>query len=217
MAVITVTCPVCGGQAQIEAIRGAVCPNCGAALENAAADQGFAYAPQPNAQPMQETKFAEADMLFAQQQELMKQNMQFAPPPMPMQAQPTAMPMQQTGAAQYLYSPQQLAEAQNKRKNWYLTNSAMVASQSLMLALGILLTVQGSRLGVPLILTWVLTLPGCGAVSGLTRPDSAYIDKKPFNKTKFGAGITQFWMGAAISGAVGGILFAILAGLFGLY
>lgn len=212
MAFIQVTCSVCGGQVQIEAGRKVMCPYCAAELDGSAGAGGFAFAPQP-----EEDRFAEADMQFAQQQELMQQSMEFAPPPMPLQAQPNAMPMQQTGAAQYLHSPQQLAEAQNKRKNWYLTNSAMVASQSLMLAAGILLTVQGSRFGVPLILTWVLTLPGCGAVSGLTRPDSAYIDKKPFNKTKFGAGITQFWLGAAISGAVGGILFAILAGLFGLY
>ena len=93
----------------------------------------------------------------------------------------------------------------------------MIVAQTMMFALGILFTVKGYRIGVPLILTWVLTLFGFGAVSGMTRPDEAYIEKKPFSKNRFLAGITQVWLGAAISSAVGGILFAILAGLLGMY
>ena len=68
-----------------------------------------------------------------------------------------------------------------------------------------------------LILTWVLTLAGFAAISGMTRPEDSYINKKPFSKSKFTAAITQLWLSAAISSAVGGILFAILAGLLGMY
>ncbi len=208
----TMICPVCGGESQIEAGRKAVCPYCAKELNTSASDQGFAFAPQP-------------DVQFAQQQ-FAQPNVQFAPPPAQMtpqiQPQTAPMPVPQMQQGQFVMqtpqvSPAVLAEAQSKRRNWYLINTALIAAQTLMMALGILFTVFGLRIGVPLILAWVLTLPGFGALSALTRPDHAYIDKKPFSKSKFGQGITQLWLGAAISSAVGGILFAIIAGLLGLY
>ena len=208
MAFISIICPNCGGKTQVEAGRSVMCPYCAYELNAQQADQGFAfaqdvqYAPQSGQEFLRETQFENPD--FAEP-EITQQNVQ---PP---------MQMQQPQTAQYLYPPQQLAEAQNKRRNWYYSNSAMIAAQTLMMALGILFAVRGYRFGVPLILTWVLTLPGFGAVSALTRPDEAYIERKPFWKTRFLQGITQFWMGAAISAAAGGILFAIFAGLLGMY
>ncbi|MBQ6040992.1 MAG: hypothetical protein IJL32_09495 [Oscillospiraceae bacterium] len=211
MGLVSLVCPQCGGQAQIEAGRSAMCPYCGKELNTSLDRQSFAYAADP--------AFGQ-DMQFAQ-------DTQFAPPPaqqmqQPMQMQqPDAMPLQQMQTGQMMqqmpqYSPAMLAEAQNKRKNWYVMNSALIGLQTLMLALGILLEESGTRFGVPLILTWVLTLPGFGALSGLFRPDDAYIDRKPYCKSKFKQGITQFWMSAAISAGAGGILFAILAGLLGM-
>lgn len=211
MALITMVCPNCGGQAQIEAGRSVMCPYCGKELSEIESASAFAYAPE------------------------MQQNVQFAPPPAPdlMQMQQSVL-QQQTAVQQpavmpvpvqqeqfmtqqpLYYTPDQLRAAQNKRKNWHIMNSALIGLQSLMMAFGILLTESESRFGVPLILTWLLTTFGFGAVSGISRPDDAYIEKKPFCKSRFGQGVTQFWMGAAISSAVGGILFAILAGLLGM-
>lgn len=212
MAMITMVCPNCGGQAQIEAGRSVMCPYCGKELSEIESAGAFAYAPEKK----QDVQFAQPDV-------------QFAPPPVPdlMQMQqpavqqPAAMPVpvqqEQFMTQQPLYyTPDQLRIAQNKRKNWHIMNSALIGLQSLMMAVGILLTESESRFGVPLILTWLLTTFGFGAVSGISRPDDAYIEKKPFCKSRFGQGVTQFWMGAAISAVVGGILFAILAGLLGM-
>lgn len=209
MAFINMICPNCGGKAQLEAGRSAMCPYCARELNAPEGEGGFAFAPPPEQEFLRDVQLAEADMQFAEP-DFAQPDIQFAQPPVQMQAAPPQ-------TAQYMYPPQQLAEAQGKRRNWYLINSAMITAQTLMFALGILFTVKGYRIGVPLILTWVLTLFGFGAVSGLTRPEEAYIDKKPFSKNKFLAGITQLWLGAAISSAVGGILFAIFAGLLGMY
>lgn len=207
MAFINIICPNCGGKAQLEAGRSAMCPYCARELHAPEGEGGFAFAPQPEQEFLRDVQFAETDLQFAEA-DFAQPDVQFA--------QPTVQ-MQPSQPAQYMFPPQQLAEAQGKRRNWYLINSAMITAQTLMFALGILFTVKGYRIGVPLILTWVLTLAGFGAVSGMTRPDEAYIEKKPFSKNRFLAGITQLWLGAAISSAVGGILFAILAGLLGMY
>ena len=202
MAIVTATCPFCGGQTQIEEGIETLCPYCDTPLNHPAAADGFAFAQQPD--------------------------IQFAPPPAQTAVQTQPVQMQQPAALPQVqpaqpvqqmpqYSPAQLQAAQQKRKNWYILNSSLIGFQALMLAFGILFTVMGWRIGVPTILLWVLSLFGFGAISGLSRPDSAYIERKPFWRNRFVQGITQFWMGAAISGAAGGILFAILAGLFGLY
>ena len=205
MAYINIICPNCGGTAQIEAGRSAMCPYCACELHTpAGGDQGFAFAPEPEPEFLSGTQFANTDLEFAEPE--------FVQPDIGL-----AAPAQMQQPVQASYAPQQLAEADSKRRNWYYINGALITAQTLMFALGILFTVKGYRIGVPLILTWVLTLAGFAAISGMTRPEDAYINKKPFSKSKFTAAITQLWLSAAISSAVGGILFAILAGLLGMY
>ena len=208
MAFITITCPVCGGQAQIEAGRNANCPYCGNEM-SMPADAGFAFAPQEmQAEP--DPQFGQ-DLQFAQPSAQPLQFQQTAAANLP-QVQPNQAAMQMPQ-----YSPAMLAAAQQKRKTWHILNASLMGVQAFMMAFGILFATKGFRIGVPLILLWVLSTFGFGLISGMNRPDEAYIDQKPFNKTKFGAGVTQFWMGTAISAAVGGILFAMLAGLLGMY
>ena len=110
MALVTIICPNCGGQAQIEAGRSAMCPYCGRELSaQAAAQSGMAMA--------QEMQFA--------------QDVQFAPPPaqqamqMQPQIQPDAMAMpqmQQTYQPQQysapMYTPDQLRQAEKMRNSW---------------------------------------------------------------------------------------------------
>ncbi|MBR4201227.1 MAG: hypothetical protein IKQ91_08145, partial [Oscillospiraceae bacterium] len=140
MALISAICPLCGGQTQIEDSRDALCPYCGTPLNQISADQGFAFAPQP-------------DVQFA------PQDMQFAQPPvqqMPMQMQqPAVMPAPQMQQGQMIapqpqYTQGQLLEAQKQRKNWHILNTALIGAQTLMMALGILFTVKGFRIGIPL-------------------------------------------------------------------
>lgn len=65
MAYINIICPNCGGTAQIEAGRSAMCPYCACELHTpAGGDQGFAFAPQPDF--LSGTQFANADLEFAQ-------------------------------------------------------------------------------------------------------------------------------------------------------
>ena len=79
MALVTIICPNCGGQAQIEAGRSAMCPYCGRELSaQAAAQSGMAMA--------QEIQFA--------------QDVQFAPPPV---QQPERA--KQDNPAAYMYPP----------------------------------------------------------------------------------------------------------------
>ena len=210
MAFITVTCPNCGGQSQIEAGRSIVCPYCAYMLD-----------PKTDAAP---------DMQFAQQP--MQPDMQFAQQPAPMQdmqfmQQNAPMPMQNMQPGQFMpqnpqfqpyqqISPAQLADAQKKRKSWYVQNWAMLGIQALVMALGLLFVDLDNRLGVPMILCWLLSLPACAILSGMMRPDEAYIEKKPLFKSKITQGFVQFLLSAASTSAVGGILFAILEGFFGL-
>lgn len=202
MAFVTITCPQCGGQAQIEAGRSVMCPYCGKEISAPAADGGFAYAP-----------------VDAQQSAV-----QFAPPPVQndMQdrsvfgVQPTAMPMQQMPySPQAMYQPEQLRIAEQKRKNWYYTNAAMIGGQTLLFALGLLYAALDFNFGVAMILCWVLSLPVCGILSALLRPEDAYLTKKPMFKSKIAQGFVQFLGGAAASAGVGAIVFAILYSIFG--
>ena len=196
MAFVTITCPQCGGQAQIEAGRSVMCPYCGREVSAPPADGGFAYAPLP--QDMQQTA------------------VQFAPPPQQAAMQP--MPAQQFQPQQYAapqYTQEQLLHAQQKRTNWYYTNAAMIGGQTLLFAFGVMLASLGLGLGVALILTWVLTLPFGSLFSTIMRPYDAYLDKKPFVKNKVGWSFTHLALSAGTSAAVGAILFAILHALFG--
>ena len=146
-------------------------------------------------------------------------DLQFAPPPepAPMQPQqmqmPGAVPMQ----AQYRvqYSPAQLQAAEKKRKTWHIMNCGLMGFQTLLFAFGVLFAAMNRRFGIPMILTWVLTLPFFAIISAMKRPDEAYIEKKPMSRIAHG--ILFLLLSAAATSAVGGILFAILAGLAGFY
>ena len=179
-----------------------MCPYCGKEIAAPPADGGFAYAPM----------------------EAQQSAVQFAPPPVQndMQdrsvfgVQPTAMPTQQMPySPQAMYQPEQLRIAEQKRKNWYGINAAMIGGQTLLFAFGVFYAILGFNVGTAMILTWVLTIPGCGILSALLRPDDAYIDKKPMFKSKIVQGFAQLILGAATSSAVGAIIGAILNALFG--
>ena len=209
MAFVTITCPQCGGQAQIEAGRSVMCPYCGREITAPPSDQGFAFA---------------QDMQYAPPQQ--QAAVQFAPPPAqsvaqfaPQQTQdpsvftqsaqqPYAAPIQQ-------YHPQVLADAKQKRKNWYTINTAFMAFQTLLFAFGVLLASLDLGVGTALILTWLLSLALFAVISAASRPDDAYLDKKPVCKSKVAWSILLFLLSAMATSAVGAILFAILYALFG--
>lgn len=201
MAMKTVICPFCGTQVQVEEGQYAHCPACATELNTAPAEGGFAFAPQ--------------DVPAAP-------DLQFAPPPEPAPMQPQQMQMpQQTGAVpmqpQYRvqYSPAQLQAAEKKRKTWHIMNCGLMGFQTLLFAFGVLFAAMNRRFGIPMILTWVLTLPFFAIISAMKRPDEAYIEKKPMSRIAHG--ILFLLLSAAATSAVGGILFAILAGLVGFY
>ena len=198
MAFVTITCPQCGGQAQIEAGRNAICPYCGTEISLPAADGGFAYAP------------AGAQQRAAQ----------FAPPPaqaaVPMQPQQAVMPAQPYQPQQYAvpqYTQEQLRLAQKKRHGWHFMNAGMAVIQALLLGLVIFMDSIESDAIVPLVLGWLMSLPVCGFISGMMRPDSAYLDKKPMFRSKIVQGIMQSIIGGAVS-VFAGIIAAIFMDLF---
>ncbi|MBR3418610.1 MAG: hypothetical protein IKG82_07970 [Oscillospiraceae bacterium] len=198
MAFVTITCPQCGGQAQIEAGRNAICPYCGTEISLPAADGGFAYAP------------AEAQQRAAQ----------FAPPPAQtvMQDpsvfgnQPAVSPAQPY-QQQYVmpqYTQEQLQTAEKKRRGWHFMNAGMAVIQALVLGLVVFMDSIGSDAFVPLVLGWLMSLPVCGFISGMMRPDSAYLDKKPMFRSKIVQGIMQSIIGGAVSVFAGIILIAFM-------
>lgn len=199
MAFVTITCPQCGGQAQIEAGRSVMCPYCAKELAAPSAEGGFAFAPQDVPQAA----------------------VQFAPPPaqavVQMQPQQAAMPAQPY-QQQYVvpqYTQEQLQLAEKKRKGWQTMNAAFIGGQTLLFALGLLYASLDLNFGVAMVLSWVLSLPVCGFLSGALRPDDAYLQKKPMFKSRIAQGFIQFLGGAAASAGVGAILFAILYSMFG--
>ena len=198
MAFVTITCPQCGGQAQIEAGRNAICPYCGTEISLPAADGGFAYAP------------LEAQQTAAQ----------FSPPPaqaaVPMQPQQAFIPAQPYQPQQYAvpqYTQEQLRLAEKKRRGWHFMNAGMAVIQALLLGLVIFMDSIESDAIVPLVLGWLMSLPVCGFISGMMRPDDAYIDKKPMFRSKIVQGIMQSIIGGAVS-VFAGIIAAIFMDLF---
>lgn len=207
MAFITMICQNCGGQAQIEAGRSAICPYCGNEMSISAAETGSAfaqdvqYAPPPAQAAVQQMQDPFLQRAAMQQQAAM---------PMPQQ---NIMPMQPAAYAPQ-YTPAQLDQAAKKRRSWHFMNVAMVAVQALVFGLGIFLTDYNEDIGVPMILGWLMSLPVCGFISGVMRPDQAYLDKKPMFKSKVVQGIMQFIIGAASSTIGAAILYTILDSLF---
>ncbi len=202
MAFVTITCPQCGGQAQIEAGRSVMCPYCGREISAPAADMNFAFAPAPDMQQPVDVQFSPPPVQYAPQQ--------VADP-----AQFTAAAPQQYAAPVPQYDPRVLAEAQQKRKNWYTIVGGLMAFQTLLFAVGVLLASLDINIGVAMILTWVLSLMLFSPFSAAMRPDNAYIEKKPLCKSKVGWSILQFLLSASATSAIGAIMFAILYALFG--
>ena len=175
-----------------------MCPYCGKEISAPPADGGFAYAP-----------------MDAQQSAV-----QFAPPPVQtgMQDpsvfgdQPVVSPAQPY-QQQYVmpqYTQEQLQTAEKKRRGWHFMNAGMAVIQALVLGLVVFMDSIGSDAFVPLVLGWLMSLPVCGFISGMMRPDSAYLDKKPMFRSKIVQGIMQSVIGGAVSVFAGIILIAFM-------
>ena len=207
MAFITMICQNCGGQAQIEAGRSAICPYCGNEMTISAAETGSAfaqdvqYAPPPAQAAVQQMQDPFLQRAAMQQQAAM---------PMPQQ---NVMPMQPAAYAPQ-YTPAQLDQAAKKRHSWHFMNTAMIAVQALVLSLGVILDDHHTDIGVPMILGWLMSQPACGFISGILRPDHAYLDRKPLFKSKVVQGFVQFGIGMAASAIGGGLLYAIIDSMF---
>lgn len=217
MPFINITCPKCGGQAQIEAGRSAMCPYCACELNAAAPDPGFAFA--------EDMQFAEN--LRAAENMQSAQDVQFAQAPVqqPVQMQqPNAYASPQINPAQFInpamqyqqpvqqFPPQQLEAARKKRRQWHFLNLGMLAVQAVVLlfAIGMLDYFYNDDLGALLIVAWLFSLPVCAILSGAMRPDEAYIDRKPLFKRKIIQGFMHFLISLPVTAATAGILYAIL-------
>ena len=85
MSFINIICPNCGGKAQLEAGRSAMCPYCARELNAPEGEGGFAFAPPPEQEFLRDVQLAEADMQFAEP-DFAQPDIQFAQPPVQMQA-----------------------------------------------------------------------------------------------------------------------------------
>ena len=109
------------------------------------------------------------------------------------------------------YSAEELRAARKKRRAWHLMNAAFLLIQTVVLALGVYWNDMSYELGDALIMGWLFSIPVFALVSVMTRPVSAYLEKKPIH-----AGlhcILQLLLGAGtlLSGAV---IWAIFSELF---
>lgn len=226
MSMIHIICPNCGGTAQIEAGRSVMCPYCAYELNADAPDPGFAFAEDAQfAKAMQTAK----EIDFAQQpvREMQPAQTDFygAPVPQPQMQQPYAAPQanpaqfasRQMDPAQFTPQPQytqaELVAARKKRGQWYFLNAALYAIPAIVLAIGVLLEEYDGDAGVPLILSWLMAHPIGGFLSGLLRPDDAYIDRKPMFKHKSTHGFMHFIASFPATAIAGGILYAILSSI----
>ena len=217
MAFINIVCPNCGGKAQIESGRSAMCPYCACELNAQQEDQGFAFAKDvqfaQGMQAAQDIQFAEPD--FAQQ-------MQFQQPPVQQPAMmqqpnvfaaPQVNPAQFAAPAQYRqYSQAELQTARKRRKQWHWLNIAMIAVQALIVTFGGILLdyFYEDDLGALMIVAWLFSQPVCAILPGAMRPDEAYIEQKPLFKKKLVQSIMHFLISLPASAAAGGIMYVIL-------
>ena len=220
MAFISVICPKCGVQSQIDASGSFICPYCGADMRYGSGDVQYAQAPQPVSlekpspgqfvPPPDPTAFA--DPAAGQ---FVNPDQMFTAAPQPMQ--PAAM-----------IDPQTLAEAKSKRKRWvYLTLliGFIQAIPVFLYALGYEHYTIFHRISYyidddALILLWMLLmLIGTGVATGL-RPDNAYIEKKPFPKNRFALFILLgiiLGIGTMVWGAFAGTIIGEIISSLGLY
>lgn len=202
MSMIQITCPNCGGTAQIEAGRDAMCPYCACMLSV----------------PQKSDKAFAQDVQFAA-------DVQFAPPPA-QQVQPVQQVQpQQDPAAAYMYPPfsepkpvrqyppEQLAEASKKRGFWYAMNIGMLLVQTLILTFGIGLAdyFYRERLGVLVILAWLVSVPVWAVFSALIRPDEAYLNSGPILNSKKAQAVMHALLSLPATAVLSGVLYAFLA------
>ncbi len=212
MPMINIICPKCGGQAQVEAGRSAMCPYCAYELNSSLADPGFAFA--EDVQFAENVRAAE-NMQFAQ-------DVQFAQPPVQMQ-QPDVFAAPQINPAQFInpamqyqqpvqqFPPQQIEAAKKKRRQWHFLNLGMLAVQTIVMLIAIsLIDYIYDEMGALLIGAWLLSLPICAIISGAMRPDEAYIDRKPLFRSKSMQSLMHFLISLPATAAIAGILFAIM-------
>ena len=207
MALISIICPKCGGKTQVEAGRSVMCPYCACELNVQQGDQGFAFVQDmqfaQSMQPAQDVQFAEPQVQF--QQPVMQQPDVFAVP--------QTDPAQFAAPPQYRQYPQEtLQTARKRRGQWHFLNLAMIAIQAVILffALSVIDFFYEDDIAVLMILAWLLSQPVCAILSGVTRPDDAYIEQKPLFKSKLVQSIVHFMLSLPASAAAGGILFVIL-------
>lgn len=205
---IAVQCPRCGGTAQIESGKSAMCPYC--ALELTAP------------QTPDEVSFG--------------QDVQFAPPPVqaapdPVSLQKPAAPpapqvqdagafVRQTQAQQGITNLRPLQpdapfgafaedEDENfgkkKRRSWRRMNAGILALQTFLCGVGIFANeTGGDSFSVAMMLGWMLSLLICPVISAATRPDDCYVTKSPLPKHKFLLYLVMLLLGMAaiVPGAI---------------
>ena len=156
---IEVQCPYCKALLRDQEAASAVCFNCGRWLGPIGMMEGT-QAVQFDNPPLMQHPAAQ----------------QYAQPPY---AQPPYAPMQQPGPMAVQHTPEELALAKKKRNGWRLMNAAMLAIQTVVLALGILWDDKGYGIGTAMVMGWLASVFVFAIVSAVARPDEAYIEKKP--------------------------------------
>lgn len=202
MPFISITCQNCGGQAQIESGRSAICPYCGNELKAMLDDSGFAFA---------------SDMQAAE-------NTQFAPPPVEQVPLPseTSYASISGNPAEFVQPPRytlaELDEADRKHRQWQIFNFSMIALEALLLGIGIAVEDFFYDFefgwGAMMVFGWFAAQPICAFLSGIMRPDDADSDSKTIFRKKFLQGLLFILLSVPVTAAAGGILYAILEALF---
>ena len=204
MELETLICQNCGHKAKPEAGRGVICPCCGNEMSPLSSDNAAAFA--------QDMQFAPPPVQpVPDDEQTHSQFLQKSVPLPELQIQP-----EQFASTGPQYTPEQLAQAKKKRRFWHILNIAMPVIQAIVLSVGTAMYVANKNqvLGLMLISAYRLSTPVCGILSGLLRPDDAYLEKKPLFKTRVAQGTMQFVLGTIASAIASGILATPLCRFF---
>ena len=181
MELETLICQNCGHKAKPKAGRGIICPCCGNEMSPLPTDSAAAFA--------QDMQFAPPPVQDVEQ--IQTQFLQDTLPLQELQIQP-----EQFAATDPQYTQEQLAQAKKKRRCWHFMNIAMPVIQAILLSVGSTSYVfHNNNYSLMLIEIWRISVPVCGILSGLLRPDNAYLEKKPMFKSRIAQGIMQFVLG----------------------
>ena len=133
---------------------------------------------------------------------------QYAQQPAPQMQQSFAaqpqMPVQQPA-----YPPEVLKHAKKKRRDWHILNAVLFGIQTFTLGFGVFLNDIGNDMFLPILGGWILSLPLFAFLSARLRPDGAYLEKKPFCRSRVTLGFLQFLIGGA-SFFTAAVIYAIL-------